>query len=494
MKKIHLLILKSFIRPFIVTFVIVMFVLLMLFLFKYVDDLIGKGFEWYVILELLGYAAATNVAMALPLSMLLSAIMTFGNLGESYELVAIKAAGVSLRTAMMPLFVVVAIFSGGAFLFSDYIMPIANLKMGSLLYDVRTKKADFLIKPGIFNNTIPGYSIRAKNKSEDGTILYDLMIYDMQGTNTASKVLLAKEGYMYNSADNNYMILKLRDGVQYEDARAKDAKIYDPRQQFTRFYFEETERRFNMETFQMRRTDEELFKSHHAMLNLRQLKHYTDSNRQQMDSLRQTVFRDIQSYYHYFGQYYKLPDTATVSAAQLQPLAYTTDITQLVDSGQVTTAINNALNNVRYIKDVVSTKDLDDAFYRDRDVRYNIEFQRKFTLAASCLLLFAIGAPLGAIIRKGGLGLPVVMAIIFFLIYHIISTVAEKSAREGSMEPFLGMWLAIIILTPLAIFLAYKAATDSALFDIDQYRIKLNKAWKWVKNKTSRHPKRQQLA
>ncbi len=492
MKKIHLLILKSFIRPFIVTFLIVMFVLLMLFLFKYIDDLIGKGFEWYVILELLCYAAATNVAMALPLSMLLSAIMTFGNLGESYELVAIKAAGVSLRKAMMPLFVLVAIFSGGAFLFSDYIMPIANLKMGSLLYDVRTKKADFLIKPGIFNNTIPGYSIRAKNKSDDGTILYDLMIYDMQGTNTASKVLLAKEGYMYNSADNNYMILKLRDGVQYEDARTKDAKVYDPRQQFTRFYFEETERKFNMETFQMRRTDEELFKSHHAMLNLRQLKHYTDSNRQQMDSLRQTIFRDVQSYYHYFGQYYKLPDTATAVTAQ--PLAYTTDITQLVDSGHVTTAMNNALNNVRYIKDVVSTKDVDDAFYRDRDVRYNIEFQRKFTLAASCLLLFAIGAPLGAIIRKGGLGLPVVMAIIFFLIYHIISTVAEKSAREGSMEPFVGMWLAIIILTPLAIFLAYKATTDSALFDIDQYRIKLNKAWEWVKNKTSRQSKRRQAA
>src|SRR5690554_4746309 len=328
MKKVHLLILQAFFRPFIVTFCIVMFVLIMLFLFKYIDDLIGKGFEWFVILELLGYAAATNVAMALPLSMLLSAIMTFGNLGESYELVAIKAAGVSLRKAMMPLFVLVAIFSGGAFLFSDYIMPIANLKMGSLLYDVRTKKADFLINPGIFNNTIPGYSIRAKNKSDDGTILYDLMIYDMQGTNTASKVLLAKEGYMYNSADNNYMILKLRDGVQYEDARAKDAKVYDPRQQFTRFYFEETERKFNMETFQMRRTDEELFKSHHAMLNLRQLKHYTDSNERQMDSLRQTIFTDVKSYYHYFGQYYKAPEG---SRGPAEPLQYAGDITELID-------------------------------------------------------------------------------------------------------------------------------------------------------------------
>src|SRR5690554_6863704 len=178
MKKVHLLILQAFFRPFIVTFCIVMFVLIMLFLFKYIDDLIGKGFEWFVILELLGYAAATNIAMALPLSMLLSSIMTFGNLGESYELVAIKAAGVSLRKAMTPLFVLVGIFAGSSFLFSDYTLPVVNLKMGSLLYDVTKKKADFLIKPGVFNNSIDGYAIRAKSKSKDGTELYHLTIYN----------------------------------------------------------------------------------------------------------------------------------------------------------------------------------------------------------------------------------------------------------------------------------------------------------------------------
>jgi lipopolysaccharide export system permease protein len=183
-----------------------MFVLIMLFLFKYIDDLIGKGFEWYVILELLCYAAATNIAMALPLSMLLSSIMTFGNLGESYELVAIKAAGVSLRKAMMPLFFLVALFAAGSFLFSDYILPVANLKMGSLLYDVRNKKADFFIKAGVFNTTIPGYAIRAKDKSEDGTVLYDLTIYDKTKGSTGSNVLMAEEGFMYNSRDQNYMI------------------------------------------------------------------------------------------------------------------------------------------------------------------------------------------------------------------------------------------------------------------------------------------------
>lgn len=457
-----------------------MFVLLMLFLFKYIDDLIGKGFEWYVILELLWYAAATNVAMALPLSMLLSSIMTFGNLGESYELVAIKAAGVSLRKAMAPLFVLVGLFSIGGFLFSDYIMPVANLKMGSLLYDVRIKQADFFIKPGIFNNTIPGYSIRAKGKSDDGKILYDLMIYDHKSSNTASNVLLAEEGYIYNSPDNNTMILKLKDGVRYEDSRVKDARVYNPRQQFTRFYFEETEQKFDMSAFQMKRTDENLFKSHHAMLNLKQLKHYTDSNARQMDSLRNTVFREIKSYYYYFNDYYKAKDsTETLS----EPIRYQQGFIATIPTDKRNSVISSAMSQVRYIKDVVTLKADEDAFYSNKNILYNVEFQRKFTLAVSCLLLFSIGAPLGAIIRKGGLGLPVVVAIIFFLIYHIISTVSEKSAKEGNIDTFWGMWMAIFVLSPLAIFLAYKAATDSALFDIEQYRLKINKAFTWVKSR-----------
>ncbi len=480
MKKIHLLILKSFIRPFIVTFFIVMFVLLMLFLFKYIDDLIGKGFEWYVILELLAYQSAVQISMAMPLSMLLSSIMTFGNLGESYELVAIKAAGISLRKAMMPLFILVGIFSGGAFLFSDYILPVVNLKMGALLYDVRIKQADFLIKPGIFNNTIPGYSIRAKGKSKDGKILYDLMIYDHKQNTNASNVLLAREGYIYNSPDNNTMILKLKDGVRYEDSRARKSKVYNPRQQFTRFHFEETEQKFDMSAFQMKRTDENLFKSHHMMLNLRQLRHYTDSNAVQMDSLRNTVLREIRSYYYYFNDYYKPKDSTLVASAAL---GFQQNFLETIPEERRSTAINNAMNQVRYIKDALGLKANEDSFYRDKDIRYNIEFQRKFTLAVSCLLLFSIGAPLGAIIRKGGLGLPVVMAIIFFLIYHIISTVSEKSAKEGNIDTFWGMWMAIFILTPLAIFLTYKAATDSALFDIEQYRLKAAKIFGWTKKK-----------
>lgn len=456
-----------------------MFVLLMLFLFKYIDDLIGKGFEWYVILELLAYQSAVQISMAMPLSMLLSSIMTFGNLGESYELVAIKAAGISLRKAMTPLFALVGLFSAAAFLFSDYILPVVNLKMGALLYDVRIKQADFLIKPGVFNNAIPGYSIRANGKSNDGKMLYDLMIYDHKGSNTANAVLLAKEGYIYNSPDNNTMILKLRDGVRYEDTRARNAKVYNPRQQFTRFYFDETEQKFDMSAFQMKRTDESLFKSHHAMLNLRQLRYYTDSNAVQMDSLRNTVFPEIQSHYFYFSSYYNNAQ----HSEEVRPVTYTRSFIETMPDESKNMAISNAQSQVRYITDILDVKANEDGFYRDKDIRYNIEYQRKFTLAVSCLLLFCIGAPLGAIIRKGGLGLPVVVAIIFFLIYHIITTVSEKSAKEGSIDAFWGMWMAIFILSPLAIFLAYKATTDSALFDVEQYRLKAEKFWTWVKTR-----------
>src|SRR5690606_13821359 len=404
--------------------------------------------------------------------------MTFGNLGESYELVAIKAAGFSLRKAMTPLIFLVTLFAGGSFLFSDYILPVVNLKMGSLLWDVRNKKADFLMKPGIFNKSIPGYSIRAKNKSEDGTILYDLMIYDHRTGNTANNVLLAKEGFMHNSADNNYMILLLKDGVRYEESRVKNANRYDPRQQLTRFRFAETEQKFDMEAFQMKRTDESLSKSHHQMLNLKQLKHYTDSNRLQLDSISRQILLEMRSYVSYFSSYYRVDTVEQVAVGGVRDF-----LTDYVPEDPRRNILSNALSQAQQMSSVLEMKDIEYRSFAERDIRYHIEYHRKFTLAVSCLLLFAIGAPLGAIIRKGGLGLPVVVAIIFFLIYHIISTMAEKAAKDGSMDPLLGMWMAIIVLTPLAVFLTYKSTTDSALFDADQYKQKFEKIRNWVVSK-----------
>jgi lipopolysaccharide export system permease protein len=448
-----------------------MFILLMLFLFKYIDDLIGKGFEWYVILELLLYASATNVAMALPLAILLSSIMTFGSLGENYELVAIKSAGISLQRAMMPLVLVISMISVGAFVFSDYMLPVANLKMGSLLYDVRNQKASFLIDEGIFNNSITGYSIRVKEKGSDGQTLHDIIIYDHNTNNSGNiNVLVAKEGRMFRTDDDQTLVLKLKDGRRYEESQG-DAKIYNPREELTRFYFKETEQKFDLSGFKLQRTDENLFKSNYAMLNLRQLAVYRDSFQVKIDSNSRTVYNNIKGYY-------KPPAVINPNKSFVKkhtPLKPYKSVLELFSDSYRMTAIQNARSQIHSLKDVLNEKE---TFNKETDTRvrgFLIEYYKKFTLSVSCLLLFFIGAPLGAIIRRGGLGLPVVMSVLFFLLYHIISTVGEKSVKEGSIDPMLGMWLSVIVLTPLGIFLTYKATVDSVLFDPDFYKQWLKK-------------------
>ncbi len=436
----------------------------MLFLFKYIDDLIGKGFEWYVILKLLFYAAATNVAMALPLAILLSSIMTFGNLGENYELVAIKSAGISLQKAMAPLFILITFLGIGAFLFSDYMLPVANLKMGSLLYDVREQKASFLIKEGVFNNSIPGYSIRVEKKEKDGQILKDIVIYDQSKGQGNTNILMAKEGEMFKTEDGNYLVLRLKDGVRYEEAQGKTS--YNPRQQLTRLRFKETEQKFDLSSFQFKRENEDLFKGNYQMLNIKQLNLYKDSVSRLNDSLKNDVFKNIRPYHklYYATQNYK-------SSTPYKGLNFKKQgVFANIDSTKKGAILSVAIDNVRMLKEslrptITNTKDNKNVIRR-----YIIEYNRKFTLAVSCLVLFFIGAPLGAIIRKGGLGLPVVVSVLFFLIYHIISTVGEKSVKVGNMDPILGMWSAILILTPVGMFLTYKATIDSALFDVDVYK------------------------
>ncbi len=255
----------------------------MLFLFKYIDDLIGKGFEWYIIAQLMMYASATNVAMALPLSVLLSSIMTYGSLGENYELVAIKSAGISLRRAMYPMIIVVTILSIAAFIFSDYMLPIANLKYYSLLYDVRQQKSANFLPEGVFSNSFPGYTIRVNKKDPDGQTLHGIMIYSKNEAENNTNVLIAKEGNMYRTIDNQFLVLKLKDGIRYEEQPGD--KAFEQRQRFTRFRFKETEQKFDLSFMKLKRTDENLFRSAVQMMDLKQLKYFGDSTRRQTDSM-----------------------------------------------------------------------------------------------------------------------------------------------------------------------------------------------------------------
>lgn len=449
----------------------------MLFLFKYIDDLIGKGFKWYIILELMGYAAATNVSMALPLSFLLSSIMTFGNLGENFELVAIKSAGLSLQKAMRPLILLITLLSIGAFFYSDYILPKAFLKMGSLLYDVRNQKAAFIIQEGVFNNSIPGYSIRVEKKENDGDLLKKVVIYDQTKGIGNTNITMARQGEMSKSEDGNFLIFKLIDGVRYEESQGDQA--FDPRQKLTRLRFKVTEQKFDLSSFNFKREDESLFKNNFQMLNLKQLNHSQDSVKKNIDSLSGNLFATTKFYYRIFSDakdFYKYDSLKlpTQTKSAFNSLYIKTNKSMIQKS---------AIGNINAVVDYLQSKKIDIEGSSKNLRGYMIEFHKKFTLAFSCLVLFFIGAPLGAIIRKGGLGLPVVVSVAFFLVYHIISTIGEKSVREGSMSPLLGMWLAIIVLTPLGLFLTYKATSDSAIFDIEVYKLWFKKQLSFIQFK-----------
>jgi lipopolysaccharide export system permease protein len=453
-----------------------MFVLLMLFLWKYIDDLIGKGFQWYIILELMMYASATNVAMALPLSILLSSIMTYGSLGENYELVAIKSAGISLTRAMYPMIIVVTLLSIGAFVFSDYMLPVANLKYYSLLYDVRQQKSAFLIKEGVFNNSFPGYSIRVQKKDEDGQTLHGVMIYEKNQAQNNNAVTFAKEGIMFRSPDNSSLVIRLRDGIKYEE-NAGDIG-YNYRQRFTRFRFKEAVTKLDLSSFKMNHTDQNLFKSAFQMMNLKQLQYNHDSTKRKFDSTMRNNYLLVTPYIKYFNMPHK---SKTVKYIAAKP-----DFFKKLNQNEKQMALSNAANEAKSIKDMLHQR-VDHYKETVKDIRrYMIEYQKKFTLSAACLALFLIGAPLGAIIRKGGLGLPVVVSVIFFLVYYIISTIGEKSAKEGNISPAVGMWIAIVILTPIGLFLSYKAATDSVLFDVDMYKKFFNRLLAFIKRKGTR--------
>jgi lipopolysaccharide export system permease protein len=444
-----------------------MFVLLMLFLFKYIDDLIGKGFQWYIILELMLYASMTNVAMALPLSVLLSSIMTYGNLGENYELVAIKSAGISLSRAMYPMVIVVTMLSIGAFVFSDYMLPIANFKYYSLLYDVRQQKTSFLISEGIFNNSFPGYSIRVQKKDPDGQTLHGVMIYEKKEGSSDMIVLFAKQAVMYRTPDDLFLVLKLKDGVRYVEEPGKSN--FNQRQQFRRERFASSEQKFDMGGFKMKRTNENEWRSQIVMMNLKQLTLFQDSTIKAVNTAASINHKMIEPYLKYYSLPHKMRTGINIKA-----VAASTAIT----GANLDRALPGAMSEANSVKESLRT--LAERYKEEsKNIRrYSIEYQKKFTLSAACLTLFLIGAPLGAIIRKGGLGLPVVVSVIFFLIYYIIGTIGEKSAKEGSISPAAGMWIAIVILTPIGLFLSYKAANDSVLFDMESYKRFFKKLFK----------------
>jgi len=432
-----------------------------MFIFKYIDDFVGKGIDASILAELFFYFSLTTIPMALPLAILLSSLMTFGNLGEHFELTAMKSSGLSLQKVMSPLIGTTICLSIAAFYFSNNILPYTNLKAGSLLYDVRESKPALLFKEGVFNNSIQGFSIRVDKKEKDGKTLGDIMIYDHRDMKGNTTVLSAKWGKMEETADKMYLVLSLKDGVSYKEVNdnPKDAQTHP----LIRDKFEERVIRFDLSEFKMNRTNEDLFKSNYQMMTLSQLNYVADSLNLKNYKRRNDFGKNLtNSYYSKSTAYFAKLDSNKI---ELSSKDYFSELSK----PQKLSVIDAATNMVRNAKASAEGMDADIVSEEYSIFRCNVEWHRKFTLSIACLVLFFIGAPLGAIIRKGGLGMPVVVSVVFFITFHILSISGEKLAKEGEVLPYQGMWMATAILLPIGIFLTIKATSDSTLFDMNAY-------------------------
>ena len=481
MKRLHLYIVKRFIGPLIVTLFISLFVLLMQFLWVYLDDLVGKGLELNIIVEFLIYTLAMLMPMALPLSVLLASLMTFGDLGENNELLAMKAAGISLFRIMKPVIVLSILLSIGAFQFSNKVIPVSYKKLIALMSSIRQMRPEIVVKEGIFSNDIDNFSIKVGRKTKDGSMLYDIMIYNHQNDRGNDIVTLADSGTMKITTDKRFMILNLYSGETHEELQVdnKENRGYPTRTD----KFGKQIIYSKLQGMELERKDESIFRNSYRALNNRQLAYFADSISKQVE---------ISSTEQSLTLVYPHPISAAMAGlvrkdSTLAPKIWLRkyyDIdsvlqyaNQPVRKQVIEAALVSARNNVRALKqaDEQNTSNI-----RNLN-RFDTEWHKKYTYSIACLIFFFVGAPLGAIIRKGGLGMPLVVSVILFIFYWIMSTTGEKYVREAFSGLWFGVWFSTIIFLPFSVFVTYKAVTDSTLLNIDSYTAFFKKLRFWKK-------------
>lgn len=539
MKKVDLFILKSFIGPLIITFFIALFILLLQFIFTYIDDFVGKGLDYDIIAELLMYASARLVTTALPLAVLLASIMTFGNLGEKYELVALKSSGISLQKTMRGLMIFTVFIGLGSFVFSNNVIPIANLKFWALLNDIKNQRPELSIQEKIFYNEINNYSIRIGEKNRKTGELKDILIYDHSQGKGHHKMITAETGTMHVTSDDRYLILTLFNGRNYEEMKEDHYNFEKRTIPFRRDKFYRETIMLELTDFEFSRTDEKFYKDHHHMLTAGQLKGRIDSlenafdkrkaqykynlkrgnyfkkEKKSSDFMKKIV--SFQGYEHvlnrigYIYRYSKKTDVDSLIEIDfhnsfkkqiLSPSLYSGvkiyeikktkillisfDLDSLLKSYppiEQSKIYNQAGSNARSILQHSEHIKTDFEGRKGWIRRHEIELHRKFSLAAACLVLMLIGIPLGAIIRKGGFGWPVVVAILIFILYYILTITGEKMIKEGVLSTTLGMWYPSFLLAPLGIFLTYKAANDSVIFNTESWNDSFKKLFGGNKKK-----------
>ncbi len=522
---------------------------------KYFDDFVGKDLGFNVFLELIAYFSINMTPIAFPLAVLLSSLMTFGNLGEHFELTAIKSAGISLVRVLRPLFVFVVCLSALVYYSNNFIVPKANLEAYSLLYDIKQKKPSIDIKEGAFYSGIPGYSIKANKKYDDDKSLGDLIIYNHSDRKGNTEIILADSALMYTILGDKYLVMELFDGQSYSE---EDSKNPNKPSDYVRNIFEHNKVVFSLASFEMERTDKELFSSNRLMKNENELRYDVDSMRNDIIDSKRTIYQytprvfnlhmsEIEEIKPASVVYWEKmkADTATISkpdsTGQENQLAgerstallnsedpeiraanekaitikRISETNKLLKSNDQSKAIKTPekLSNqevVAYDQELIDK--VDSAFNsinrggtakvvdkprfaknrlkgenRRIDMRnfeinvYAIEANSKLSQAVACIVMFLIGAPLGAIIKKGGLGFPVIVSILFFIVSYVINTTGIKLGRAGDISNFWAVWASNFILLPFGLFFLRQARNDSRLFETDYYAVKIAKIFKFFK-------------
>jgi len=472
-KRLDLFLLRSFLPLFIMTFGICLFIFLMQFLWMYVDELVGKGIEIDIFFQLFYYAAMRFTPQSLPLAILFASLMTFGNLGEQMELLAMKASGISLVRIMRPLTVFLILVAISTFYFLDNVIPVSQVKFYTLLSSVKQKSPELAIPEEIFCSEVPGKNLYVKKKDKQKKLLTGVMIYDYSEGFNKSRVIVADSGRIKVSTDKMYLILTLYSGElsgneknNERDRDSKDAIVY------RRDTFDELEMLIDHDgNFNMRSEDN--YKDRYIGKNLASLKQSIDSMTVRLDSIRENESKTL-----YTLSYKKTlvgtdnVQTVKTMDVEKQDTVRIIHIDSLFDSQEAqvkSSLLEYAKRNIENLQMHYGFKS-DQFKYEDKEIRWHyIEMHRKFTLSFACLIFFFIGAPLGAIIRKGGLGAPAVLSVFLFIFYYIIDTTGSKFARDAIWLPWQGTWLSSAVLLPLGIFLTYKAVNDSVLLNAETY-------------------------
>ena len=486
LKKIDRLLILGFIPPFVVTFFIALFVLVMQTLWLYIDEIAGKGVGFFLMMELLGYLSVSMIPLALPIAILISSVMVLGNLAERYELSSMKSAGVSLWRIMLPLMVLDFGIAVGSFYCSNNLIPVSNLKFRSRLYDIRKQKPTLNLEEGIFNDDFEGYAIRIGKKGSDQRSIGDVLIIDHSDQNEGRILeIAAKQGEMFVTEDDRYFVMQLYDGWQYQEPEGKENSY-----PFLRTHFKEWRKVFDLSEFQINRTDERLFKSHQSMLTVKQLQAAIDSIDVTIEEKLKSVHSNNSRYYYILkerdttttdslkspfnpqkGQFLKgLPQP--VAQVNLDKLDSLGGFMQTFPKERHAELYAKAETYARSVQGQVQSAAKSIKRKEESKVAHYFEMHSKFSFAVSCVIFLFIGAPMGAIVRKGGFGYPMIIAIIFFMGFIVLNIFSKNIAERFVIPPVEAAWLPAMVFFPLGLVLTYLAMNDYHQ-NIDLKRLKV---------------------